>query len=343
MQEALSSSAATTANKLVAAIEDLLSLAPDISSRDEDELRGLCSAVKSARTGFPLVLQERHAQQVNRLGSVLLGPVFTSHSHPWPVDGESRPMAPLCQLNTQEFPRPIEGVEGLIQVWLTPSNGARGNTLIRVIPSAAVKASEMTPVITHEQRIETLLSDAADWLLDVHLPPKPSRKQYITQAAIKLGCATADELFDTNWDEWTRLAEEYWDKFGEDVVPCWQISGFDDGRVYCDISIDQKNTVSKLDKLRVKLEKANKPTDEPAIKMLTRLGNEYSDWALVCRENTYPCLFGTFDVIQYSATERDQPIICFESVGLREWGDGGNAQVFYRKETGLFYFDWSCT
>lgn len=342
MQEALSSSAATTANNLVAAIEDLLSLAPDISSQYEDELQGLCSAVKSARTGFPFVLEERLAQQVNRLGSVLLGPVFTSQSHPWPVDENSRPLAPLCQLNTQEFPRPIEGVEGLIQVWLTPSDGTRGDTLIRVVPSEVAKASEMTPVITHEERIETLLPDAADWLLEVHLPSKPSRKHYITDAAIKLGCATADELSDTNWDEWTRLAEEYGEKFGDDVVPCWQISGFDNARVYCDISVDQKNAVSKLDKLRVKLEKANKPADEQTIQLLTRLSNAYGDWALVCGENIYPCLFGTFDVIQYSATERDEPIVCFESVGLREWGDGGNAQVFYSRETG-FYFDWSCT
>ena len=342
MQDAMSSSAAMTANELVAAIEDLLSHAPDVSSRHEDELQGLRSAVKSARTGFPLVLEERPAQQVNRLGSVLLGPVFTSQNHPWPVDGESRPMAPLCQLNTQEFPRPIEGVEGLLQVWLTPSGGASGDTFIRVIPFAAAKASEMTPVITHEHRIETLLSDAADWLLDVHLPPKPSRKQYITEAAIKEGFATADELSDANWDEWCRLAEEYGDKFGDDVEPCWQISGFDDGRVYCDISIDQKKVISNLDKLRARLEISNKPTDVSVIQLLARLGNAYSEWTLVCGENTYPCLFGTFDAIQYSATERDEPVICFESVGSRDWGDGGNAQVFYSQETG-FYFDWSCT
>ncbi len=319
-----------------------MSLAPEVSARYHDELQGLCSAVKSARTGFPLVLEERSAQDVNRLSSVLLGPVFTSHSHPWPVDENSRPMAPLCQLNTQEFPRPIEGVDGLIQVWLVQSGSAHGDTLIRVIPSAEVDASVLTPIITHEQTIETLLSDAAEWLMDVHLPPKPSRKQYITEAAMKQGCATADELSDTNWDEWTRLAEEYEDKFGDDVVQCWQITGFNHGRVYCDTSIDQKSAVSKLEKLRVKLAKAKEPADEQVIQLLKRVDCAYRYWADVCEENTYPCLFGTFDEIQYSAAERDEPIICFESVGLREWGDGGNAQVFYSKKTG-FYFDWSCT
>lgn len=341
MPEHLRGVSSEVANALVAAIQELLGCAPEIFAKYGDELQGLSSAIKSARIGYPFLLEERCAQEVDRLGGVLLGPVFTSDSYPWPVDEDSNPMAPLCQLNTREFPRQIEGVNGLIQVWLSQKRSASDESLIRVIPAAEVVASSMAPVITHEQSIDVLLPDAAEWLREAHQEPKPSRKKYITAAAITFGYTTADELSDANWDEWTRLAEEYDNKFGDDVVACWQISGFEEGRIYCDISIDQKSTVAKLETRKADLEKNKNPVDELVVQSLVKVCKLFSQWIDFCGENTYPCLFGTFDAIQYSAAERDEPIICFESIGLHEWGDGGNAQVFYRNETG-FYFNWSC-
>ncbi|MDP3211914.1 DUF1963 domain-containing protein [Methylotenera sp.] len=56
-------------------------------------------------------------------------------------------------------------------------------------------------------------------------------------------------------------------------------------------------------------------------------------------------LFGTFEPIQYSGSERDTPLFCFEGDYGFDWGDGGNAQLFFRKdESGnvSFYMDWSC-
>lgn len=56
-------------------------------------------------------------------------------------------------------------------------------------------------------------------------------------------------------------------------------------------------------------------------------------------------LFGTFDPIQYSANERDTPLFCFEADYGFDWGDGGNAQLFFRKDEAgnvSYYMDWSC-
>jgi hypothetical protein len=62
----------------------------------------------------------------------------------------------------------------------------------------------------------------------------------------------------------------------------------------------------------------------------------------------YCHLFGTFEAVQYSGRERSTPLFCFEGdydteLGT-DWGDGGNAQLFYIKnddESISFAFDWS--
>lgn len=343
MNHFLSTQTLDAASKLLAAVDQLLSVASDKSSAiEEHELNGLCARVKSARLGFPFVMEEVPSQKVDRLGSVLLGPVFTSEAHPWPTDDSDEPMAPLCQLDTSLFPKQVDGVQGLVQVWLSQSGGAHGDSLIRVIPTSEVDATLLTPVISHESEIEVLLPDAVEWLKDINTEPRPSKKQFIDEAAVKLGHANADVLADADWDEWIRLAEIYGDTYGDDVVICFQITGFAEGRVYCTTTIDQNNAVAKLEKLKQKLMGKTSAEDAAISVLLGEVCSAYQAWLDCCGDDEYPCLFGTFHQIQYAAEERNLPLICFESIGLREWGDGGNAQVFYSKEQG-FSFDWSCT
>jgi hypothetical protein len=329
------------AESLVAAIRELSVHAPDLMEGYESELEGFCAAVDAARSGFPLVLEERISQRIDRLSGVLLGPVFTSDRHPWPIDEVGKPMAPLCQLNTDECPRQISDTSGLIQVWLSESSSPTKQSLIRVIPMAEATAEAMTPIIKYEQTINALLPDAAEWLPEAHQAPKITRKQYITEEAGAHGCATSDELEDKNWDEWMRLAEEYGEKFGDDPIPCWQIIGFDRERIYCDISLDQKKYFARLKGNLAEFKEDGSTGREKTIELMASISHLFDRWIEICGANLYPCLFGTFDAIQYSAAERDEPIVCFESIGQREWGDGGNAQVFFSKENG-FYFDWSC-
>ncbi|PUE08778.1 hypothetical protein B9Z51_07495 [Limnohabitans sp. T6-5] len=343
MNHFLSGKTLDTANKLLATLDQLLSVATDkYSAIEEHELRGLCSRVKSARSGFPFVMEEVPCQKVDRLGSVLLGPVFTSQPYPWPMDDNAEPMAPLCQLDTALFPVQMDAVEGLVQVWLSQSGDQQGEALVRVIPSAEADASLLTPVIPYESDIEVLLPDAAEWLRDFHSELKPSKNQFITEAALKLGHASADALEDTDWDEWIRLAEIYGDTYGDDVVMCSQITGFAESRIYCTTTLDQQNAVAKLEKLKKKLLEKSTPEDAAVIALLHDVCSAYEAWRDCCGKDEYPCFLGTFHHIQYAADDRDPPLLCFESIGLREWGDGGNAQVFYSKEKG-FSFDWSCS
>jgi hypothetical protein len=343
MEQFLSNEESQAASRFLMALERLLAFASENDTQlGTDELEFLIARVKAARTGFPLLQEERPAQQVDRLGSVLLGPVYTSKAHPWPLDSEGCPMAPLCQLNTAQFPVQMDGVEGLVQVWLASTGGAHGDSLIRVIPAAEVDAAEMTPVMAHDGNIEVLVPDAAAWIQDMHAEAKPSRKHFLDERAAKLGHASADELADADWDTWCRLADEYSDTFGEDVVPCLKITGFGEPRVYCNVTEDHKAALANLEKLRTKLEKKTGSAGDALVPLLTEVGQAYKDWTKVCGDQEYPCLFGTFQEIQYRALDRDTPFLCFESIGSRDcWGDGGNAQVFYSKERG-FEFDWSC-
>ncbi len=341
MNYPMSKDASQSAATLIAAIEELLSATAGSKGRiPENDLENLCLRVQSARIGFPLSLEECAPRAVNRLGGVLLGPVFTSRAHPWPVDENGNPMAPLCQVFSAHFPVAINGVDGLVQVWMSQSDSGLGKPLIRVIPTAEAEAALMTPVISHGEAIEVLLPEAADWLRDFHSGPKPSKNEYITAAAVKLGHDSANELADADWDQWMQLSCEYGDKYGEDVVQSWQIAGFEEGRVYCDITEDQNSAMVSLEKLLKKLEKNVANSDEELVRLLAKTCSAYKDWASQLGDQTYPCLLGTFQEIQYCAANKDMPLICFESIGMREWGDGGNAQVFFSKENGLS-FDWS--
>jgi hypothetical protein len=336
--------AAEAAEKLIASVEALLEAASGSQvAIPVDLLEGVRARVQSARIGFPFVIEERSCHQIDRLGSVLLGPVFTSQSYPWPKDPTGRPMAPLCQLNAVQFPQRIVGVDGLVQVWLRPSGDEQhGETLIRMIPEAEALADQMTPVIAQEGEFDVLLPEAADWLGDFHAPPKPTKAQYLSEAAARLGFANADEMSDADWSTWSQLGDEYADKFGNDVIACMQITGFEEARLYCDITHDQKSAVNTLDKLRRKLEKTARDSDKALIPLLANTCRAFDQWLKCCGDLAYPCLLGTFQEIQYRAADKDDPFICFESLGLREWGDGGNAQVFFSERHG-FSFEWSCS
>ena len=343
MEQFLSKEESQAASRFLTSLERLLSFASENRTQvGTNDLKCLIARVKAARTGFPLLQDERPAKQIDRLGSVLLGPVYTSNAHPWPYDSEGGPMAPLCQLNTAQFPVKMDGVEGLVQVWLASTGGAHGDSLIRVIPAAEVDTAEMTPVIAHVRDIEVLVSDAATWIQEMQIEPKPNRQKFLDERAVKLGYASEDELSEADFDAWCQLSAEYRQTYGPDPMPCIQITGFGEPRVYCDVTEDHKDALANLEKLRSNLEKKKGSTDEALLPLLAEVGQAYQDWTKVCRDQEYPCLFGTFEEIQYRALDRDTPFLCFESIGSRVcWGVDGNAQVFYSKDSG-FWFDWSC-
>lgn len=342
MSSHLTESASQAAIKLVDAIDALLVATSETKLPiPSDDLENLRARVQSARQGFPLQWEQRASQEIDRLGSVLLGPVFTSQAHPWPKDTSGQPMAPLCQLNSTQFPKPIEGIDGLVQVWLSQADGGHDSPLIRLIPPSEVDLALLTPVIGHDEDFDVLLPEAADWVKTHHEEPKPTKNQFITAGAVKFGHSSARELEEADWDEWLRLAEEYGDTYGDDVVRCYQITAYEQAGIYCDITLDQKSAMASLEKLHQKLGKKGDVSDVEIVRLLASTCSAYQNWVCQLGNQSYPCLLGTFQEIQYRAADKVAPLICFEAIGMREWGDGGNAQVFYSKEEG-FSFEWSC-
>lgn len=329
---------------LTSAIEALRSAAlENIEQYVPDGLQGLADNVQTAQVGYPLILEERPPHSIDRLGSVLLGPVFTSERHQWPVNATGTPMVPLCQLNTEHFPRQLNGAaRGLIQVWLSPRDWSGKETSIRVVPSDDLDVAALSPIIQTDEDLDVLLGDAAEWLACFHAGPRPSKAEWLAAAAIKLGFVDAEALSDGNWDEWVRASDGYDEVHGLDLVSCWQIAGYESQRLYCNITPDMRLEAAKLHKLAQKLRKESRPESMPFVALLENFVTGFNELEQATSESNYPCLFGTFVQIQYEALGCGTPLLCLESVGLKEWGEGGNAQVFYEDGQG-FAFDWSCS
>jgi hypothetical protein len=96
MEQFLSNEESQAASRFLMALERLLAFASENDTQlGTDELEFLIARVKAARTGFPLLQEERPAQQVDRLGSVLLGPVYTPVK---PIHGHLTAKAALWRL-----------------------------------------------------------------------------------------------------------------------------------------------------------------------------------------------------------------------------------------------------
>lgn len=89
---------------------------------------------KSGAWSWAPVTIQVEDQKVDRLGEVVMGPIFTSEDHAWP-EQDGLPMAPLIQLDLR-IASEIGGVQlgdGLLQVWM-PKYSFETPVYIRIIP-----------------------------------------------------------------------------------------------------------------------------------------------------------------------------------------------------------------
>jgi len=324
-------------DQLCSCIEQLLKTKPDfLRELDFHELEGLRGHVQSARGGYPCIMNELAAFDIDRLGSVVLGPVFTSEAHPWPEDENGTPLVPLLQLNSDLFPRPLHNdVNGLIQVWLCVGDISGDKTQVRVVPACDVDVAALSPIIATDDKLDVLLSDAINWLRCFHLGRRQSKQEHLAAAAAQGGFSSADDMADEDWAAWCQASDSYDQKYGIDVEVCWQITQYEGESIYCAVTHDERKIVEKLRNL-------TKKVDEISAAYLRELVEAFDALMEIRVSSAFPCLFGTFEEIQYFAADCALPVLCMESIGLREWGDGGNAQVFF-DDCGEFYFKWSCS
>lgn len=93
------------------------------------------------------IIEEVADDKVDRLGEVIMGPLYTCQEYPWP-EASGFPMAPLIQLDLRRASE-IGGLhlgDGLLQVWM-PHEAVSTPLFIRVVPRDSVDVSKLTLAI----------------------------------------------------------------------------------------------------------------------------------------------------------------------------------------------------
>lgn len=140
------------------------------SSADQSLSRESIDFIKDFQAGFesgtwswrPLV-EEVADDKVDRLGEVIMGPMFSSQEYPWPEES-GFPMAPLIQLDLRNASQ-LGGVElgdGLLQVWM-PHKAVTTPLFIRMVPREFVKASLLSPTIAIPDEMSPLQKREEVW------------------------------------------------------------------------------------------------------------------------------------------------------------------------------------
>jgi predicted DNA-binding WGR domain protein len=107
----------------------------------------LGSRFKAGAWAWDPVAETRTWADIDRLGEVVMGPLFTSPAHEWPTR-DGRPMAPLIQLDLARASQ-LSGLplgDGLVQVWMPHKAIAGEDQYVRAVPRAAVNRADLTPV-----------------------------------------------------------------------------------------------------------------------------------------------------------------------------------------------------
>ena len=105
------------------------------------------------------ILSRVPASQIDRLGDVMLGPLFSSNEYPWP-ESNGLPMIPLVQLNLDRASR-LGGVDlgnGLLQVFAKVEDKLGQRLYLREIERSAVAAELMQDLPLFPDSIEGFAS-----------------------------------------------------------------------------------------------------------------------------------------------------------------------------------------
>lgn len=109
------------------------------------------------------VTEEVADDKVDRLGEVIMGPIYTCQEYPWP-EASGFPMAPLIQLDLRRSSE-IGGVQlgdGLLQVWM-PHEAVSTPLFIRVVPREFVDVLKLAPAIEIPEDMSPLQKIAEVW------------------------------------------------------------------------------------------------------------------------------------------------------------------------------------
>jgi len=108
---------------------------------------------------WDLVLEHKTPSEIDRLGEVLLGPVYTSHIHTWPeIDGV--PLTPLLQLDLDRASSSA-GValgSGLLQAFVRADDRLGESVFFRTIERCDVEREKLHPIPSFGTNLNGLAS-----------------------------------------------------------------------------------------------------------------------------------------------------------------------------------------
>jgi hypothetical protein len=144
----------------------LLELWKDIKSfvgpEFESDIQYFDNALKTGSWAWDPVLESRHPKDIDRLGEVLLGPVFASAKHPWPIK-DGLPMIPLLQLDLDKASGKggINIATGLLQAFVAINDTLGQRVRVRTIERTDVAVEALLPAPPFTEVTETFAS--VDW------------------------------------------------------------------------------------------------------------------------------------------------------------------------------------
>jgi predicted DNA-binding WGR domain protein len=110
------------------------------------------------------VVEARPHEQIDRLGDVVMGPLYTCEAYPWP-SRDGYPMAPLLQIDLARASL-LGGIplgDGLVQVWMPHKALAGEDQYVRVVPRVSVDHADLTPVQALPPDLEPMQTLIGDW------------------------------------------------------------------------------------------------------------------------------------------------------------------------------------
>jgi hypothetical protein len=134
------------------------------STREKlDFIEDFKSGFESGAWSWKPIVEEMGDDKIDRLGEVIMGPIYSSQDYPWP-EASGFPMAPLIQLDLKKASHlgNLELGDGLLQVWM-PHKAVTTPLFIRVVPREAVKVSLLTPIIPIPDSLIPLQTKGETW------------------------------------------------------------------------------------------------------------------------------------------------------------------------------------
>ncbi len=131
----------------------------------EPQVREFEQTVQSGRWGFDPKCTAKAWNEIDRLGNIILGPLYSSGEFPWPSHSDA-PMAPLLQIDLAEAGKlgNYDLGDGLLQVWLPKDASPVDRAYIRVVPAERISVQSLEEIPVFNPGDEYFQS--VDWALE---------------------------------------------------------------------------------------------------------------------------------------------------------------------------------